>query len=111
MGPRPALPREVAQYDAYQRQRLLVKPGITCYWQTRRDRDSICFDEWVDLDLWIESFDCCPGCRRCPSIFEIDRRLVHYAFQQAFSYFPFALESEIQVKDIFLRDVSIVRSA
>lgn len=51
MGPRPALPREVAQYDAYQRQRLLVKPGITCYWQTRRDRDSIDFDEWVDLDL------------------------------------------------------------
>ena len=52
VGPRPALPREVAQYDAYQRQRLLVKPGITCYWQTRRDRDSISFDEWVDLDLW-----------------------------------------------------------
>lgn len=51
VGPRPALPKEVAQYDAYQRQRLLVKPGITCYWQTRRDRDSISFDEWVDLDL------------------------------------------------------------
>ena len=51
VGPRPALPKEVAQYDAYQRQRLLVKPGITCYWQTRRDRDSIDFDEWVDLDL------------------------------------------------------------
>lgn len=28
-----------------------VKPGITCYWQTRRNRDSITFDEWVDLDL------------------------------------------------------------
>ena len=51
VGPRPALPKEVAQYDGYQRQRLLVKPGITCYWQTRRDRDSIGFDEWVDLDL------------------------------------------------------------
>lgn len=51
VGPRPALPKEVAQYGAYQRQRLLVKPGITCYWQTRRDRDSIDFDEWVDLDL------------------------------------------------------------
>ena len=35
----------------YQRQRLLVKPGMTCYWQTRRNRDSITFDEWVDLDL------------------------------------------------------------
>lgn len=52
VGPRPALPAEVATYDDYQRQRLLVKPGITCYWQTRRNRDSITFDEWVDLDLW-----------------------------------------------------------
>ncbi len=51
VGPRPALPKEVAQYNDYQRQRLLVKPGITCYWQTRRNRDSITFDEWVDLDL------------------------------------------------------------
>ena len=51
VGPRPALPAEVATYDDYQRQRLLVKPGITCYWQTRRNRDSITFDEWVDLDL------------------------------------------------------------
>lgn len=51
VGPRPALPREVATYDERQRQRLLVKPGITCFWQTRRNRDSIGFDEWVDLDL------------------------------------------------------------
>ena len=51
VGPRPALPKEVEKYTDYQRQRLLVKPGITCYWQTRRDRDSITFDEWIDLDL------------------------------------------------------------
>lgn len=51
VGPRPALPREVATYDDYQRQRLSVKQGLTCYWQTRRDRDSITFDEWIDLDL------------------------------------------------------------
>ena len=51
VGPRPALPAEVATYDDYQRRRLLVKPGITCFWQTRRNRDSITFDEWVDLDL------------------------------------------------------------
>lgn len=54
MGPRPALPNEVATYNDYQRQRLLAKPGMTCYWQTRRNRDSITFDEWVDLDLWAE---------------------------------------------------------
>ncbi|WP_251197532.1 sugar transferase [Anaerotardibacter muris] len=51
VGPRPALPNEVATYTPYQRQRLAVKPGITCYWQTRRNRDSITFEEWVDLDL------------------------------------------------------------
>ena len=51
VGPRPALPSEVATYNDYQRQRLLVKPGLTCYWQTRMNRDSISFDEWVDLDL------------------------------------------------------------
>ena len=49
VGPRPALPNEVTTYNDYQRQRLLVKPGMTCYWQTRRNRDSITFDEWVDL--------------------------------------------------------------
>ena len=51
VGPRPALPAEVAAHNDYQRQRLLVKPGLTCYLQTRRNRDSITFDEWVDLDL------------------------------------------------------------
>lgn len=51
VGPRPALPNEVAAYNDYQKQRLLVKPGLTCYWQTRRNRDSITFDEWVALDL------------------------------------------------------------
>lgn len=51
VGPRPALPSETVTYDERQMQRLLVKPGITCYWQTRLDRDSITFDEWVDLDL------------------------------------------------------------
>ena len=51
VGPRPALPREVAQYDAYQRQRLLVKPGITCFWQVQPRRNSLPFDEWVALDI------------------------------------------------------------
>jgi lipopolysaccharide/colanic/teichoic acid biosynthesis glycosyltransferase len=51
VGPRPGLPSEVETYNDYQRQRLLVKQGITCYWQTRRNRDSITFDEWIGLDL------------------------------------------------------------
>ena len=51
VGPRPALPKEAATYTERQRQRLLVKPGMTCYWQTRRNRDAISFAEWVELDL------------------------------------------------------------
>ena len=51
VGPRPALPVEAATYDAYQAQRLLIKPGLTCYWQAHRNRDAVTFDEWVDLDL------------------------------------------------------------
>lgn len=51
VGPRPALRRETDLYTPHQRERLLVKPGITCYWQTRMNRDEIGFDEWVDLDL------------------------------------------------------------
>ncbi len=50
-GPRPALPKEVEAYTPRQEQRLLVKPGMTCFWQTRRNRDTISFHEWVELDL------------------------------------------------------------
>ncbi|MCD8049659.1 MAG: sugar transferase [Clostridia bacterium] len=51
VGPRPPLPKEVAQYDDYQKLRLLVTPGLTCYWQVKNNRDEISFDEWVDLDI------------------------------------------------------------
>ena len=50
VGPRPALPREVAQYNEYQMQRLLVKPGITCIWQVS-GRNHINFEQWVDMDI------------------------------------------------------------
>jgi exopolysaccharide biosynthesis polyprenyl glycosylphosphotransferase len=50
VGPRPPLPREVADYDLWHRRRLSMKPGITGLWQVaaRRDDD---FDRWVALDL------------------------------------------------------------
>lgn len=51
VGPRPALPREVVQYDEYARQRLLVQPGLTCYWQIQPHRNDLSFDEWVALDI------------------------------------------------------------
>ena len=51
VGPRPALPREVAQYTDYERQRLYVTPGLTCYWQIQPNRNELTFDEWMELDL------------------------------------------------------------
>ena len=61
VGPRPALPREVTQYDEDQTVRLLVKPGITCLWQVS-GRSSIGFEGQVRLDkeyvekrsLWLD---------------------------------------------------------
>ena len=49
VGPRPALPREVTQYDEAQTVRLLVKPGITCLWQIS-GRSNIGFEGQVQLD-------------------------------------------------------------
>ena len=51
VGPRPPLPREVEQYDEYAMQRLLVTPGLTCYWQIQPYRNRLSFDEWVELDV------------------------------------------------------------
>lgn len=51
VGPRPALPREVEQYDEHAIQRLLVTPGLTCYWQIQPKRNQIDFEDWVELDV------------------------------------------------------------
>ena len=50
VGPRPALPREVAQYDDKAKRRLEVKAGLTCIWQVQKNRNSITFDEWMAMD-------------------------------------------------------------
>lgn len=51
VGPRPALPNEVSLYNEFQKQRLLVTPGLTCYWQVSAHRDKIGFEEWVAMDI------------------------------------------------------------
>ena len=51
VGPRPALPREVAQYTPYEWQRLYVTPGLSCYWQIAPHRNQLSFDEWMALDV------------------------------------------------------------
>ncbi|MFR3783980.1 MAG: sugar transferase [Collinsella phocaeensis] len=50
VGPRPPLPREVAQYDEWAMQRLTVKPGLTGPWQVG-GRSDVDFDDMVRLDL------------------------------------------------------------
>lgn len=51
VGPRPPIPREVAQYTDEQLRRLDVIPGLTCYWQVQPKRNSLSFDEWLALDM------------------------------------------------------------
>ena len=51
VGPRPGVPREVEQYSDYEKQRLIVTPGLTCYWQIQPNRNDLSFEEWVALDL------------------------------------------------------------
>lgn len=50
VGPRPLPVYETEQCNEYQNQRLLMKPGLTCYWQVM-GRNDIGFNEWVELDL------------------------------------------------------------
>lgn len=50
VGPRPALPREVACYSARERRRLEAVPGLTCLWQVS-GRGDLPFSEQLRLDL------------------------------------------------------------
>jgi exopolysaccharide biosynthesis polyprenyl glycosylphosphotransferase len=51
IGPRPPLPEEVAQYQAWHMRRLEVSPGITGLWQVS-GRSELPFDEMVLLDIY-----------------------------------------------------------
>ncbi|CAN5486147.1 sugar transferase [soil metagenome] len=51
VGPRPAIPPEVAEYEDWHFDRLLVLPGLTGLWQVN-GRSNLSFDEMVRLDLY-----------------------------------------------------------
>jgi lipopolysaccharide/colanic/teichoic acid biosynthesis glycosyltransferase len=51
VGPRPPLVSEYARFTEFQKQKLAVKPGITCLWQINGRNQVRDFDEWVRLDL------------------------------------------------------------
>jgi exopolysaccharide biosynthesis polyprenyl glycosylphosphotransferase len=51
VGPRPPIPSEVDEYSIWQRRRLSMKPGLTCFWQIAPRRNDLSFNEWMKLDL------------------------------------------------------------
>ena len=62
VGPRPAIPSEVEQYQRWQRRRLRMRPGITCLWALN-GRDRLDFESWMRLDMnyidnWSLGLDC-----------------------------------------------------
>ena len=50
VGPRPILDWQMLECDAYEQQRQIVQPGLTCYWQIQ-GRSDIEWEQWVELDL------------------------------------------------------------
>jgi lipopolysaccharide/colanic/teichoic acid biosynthesis glycosyltransferase len=50
VGPRPAIPYEVAEYPSWYLQRFSVKPGLTGYWQVS-GRSERTYEEMVRLDI------------------------------------------------------------
>ncbi|MCM1122140.1 MAG: sugar transferase [Eubacterium sp.] len=50
VGPRPILTFQMEACSPYERQRLIVQPGLTCYWQIG-GRANIKWKDWVELDL------------------------------------------------------------
>ena len=51
VGPRPPLVSEYERFSEYQKQKLAVKPGITCLWQVSGRNQVKDLDDWVKLDL------------------------------------------------------------
>ena len=51
IGPRPPLEKETRMYKRWQLRRLSVKPGLSCFWQIKPERNSIKFEKWMELDL------------------------------------------------------------
>ena len=51
IGPRPPLQEETVHYQRWQLRRLSVKPGLSCFWQIKPERNNIKFEKWMEMDL------------------------------------------------------------
>ncbi|HKU81699.1 MAG TPA: sugar transferase [Candidatus Tumulicola sp.] len=76
VGPRPALPSEVAHYDGFARRRLTVPQGLTCLWQIN-GRSKVSFEEWMLLDnhyvdTWTPLGDLAVIARTIPAVLRKD---------------------------------------
>lgn len=49
-GPRPLILFRMEECNEYEKQRLVVQPGLTCYWQVS-GRSNVQWDRWVEMDL------------------------------------------------------------
>lgn len=72
VGPRPAVPDEVARYERWQRRRLRMRPGLTCLWALN-GRDHLDFETWMRMDMeyidnWSLTLDCKILLRTVPQV-------------------------------------------
>jgi len=51
VGPRPPLPEEETKYKNWQKRKLSMKPGLTCFWQISGRNEITDFDKWIEMDL------------------------------------------------------------
>jgi exopolysaccharide biosynthesis polyprenyl glycosylphosphotransferase len=51
VGPRAPMREEAERFEYWQRRKLCVKPGLTCFWQVNGRSEISDFAEWVRLDL------------------------------------------------------------
>lgn len=50
IGPRPLVPNEVNEQEEWHLKRMCIKPGITCTWQIKPERNRVPYSEWMRLD-------------------------------------------------------------
>ena len=51
VGPRPAELTEIEQFGDYEKQKLSMIPGMSCYWQIQPNRNELPFSQWIALDI------------------------------------------------------------